>query len=322
MPTSNIVLMGSSRTRYVLALLAMIALVAAILYAPNLPTTILTLTNQSAPKPQNQTNPNVILHVPEISEPASSVKMGASDFKSTFRPAKTSIKVGMVATNLNSDSTSKSIAGALTQWVAEANGNGGIFLKSEQKKIPVQVIIKDDQGSPVLARNLYETLALQDKVDAVIVVGTPLSAATAMQVLEDNAVFHIVITNVDNNVLLLSYNYTVFLGVGTQDNVGNDFGRLAKNLGIKSVAIVRSLDDNSGNLSLTFKRSIASEQIPIVMDDGLSEERLFFEDVVQKVVRLKPDALAVIATPSVEIRFLAAMRDARVSSPRIFTGLA
>lgn len=314
--------MGSSRTRYILALLAMIALVAAILYAPNLPTTLLTLTNQSASQPQNQSTPNVIPHIPEISQPASSVKMRTSDLKSTFKPAKTSIKVGMVGTNLDSDLTSKYMVSALNQWTAEVNGNGGIFLKSEQKKIPVQMIIRDDQGSSVLAKNFHEGLALQDKVDAVIVVGTPSSAATAIRVLEDNEVFHAVIVNVDKNVLSLSNNYTVFLGAGTQDNVGSDFGKLAKNLGIKSIAIVKSLDDNSGNMSLTFKKSIASEQIPIVMDDWISQERLFFEDVVLKVVRLKPDALVVVATPAVETRFLAAVRDIGVSAPLIFTGLA
>ncbi|MBI2127064.1 MAG: ABC transporter substrate-binding protein [Thaumarchaeota archaeon] len=314
--------MGSSRTRYILALLAMIAIVAAILYAPNLPTTLLTLTNQPASQPQNQTLPNVIPHIPEISQPASSVKMEISDFKSTFKPAKTSIKIGIVTTNLNSDLTSKYIVSALNQWAAEVNGNGGIFLKSEQKKIPVQIITKDDQGSPVLAKNFHEALALQDKADAVIVVGTPSSAATAIRVLEDNEVFHIVIVDVDKTVLSLSNNYTVFLGVGTQDNIGSDFGKLAKNLGVKSIAMVRALDDNSGNMSLTFKKSIESEQIPIVMDDRISQERLFFEDIVLKIVRLKPDALVVVATPAVETRFLAAVRDIGVSPPFIFTGLA
>jgi ABC-type branched-subunit amino acid transport system substrate-binding protein len=260
-------------------------------------------------------------HIPEISQPASSVKIRASDFNSTFKPAKTTIKIGMVATDLNSDLTKYTVS-ALNQWAAEVNGNGGIFLKSEQKKIPVQIIIKDDQGSQVLSKNFHEGLALQDKVDAVIVVGTPSSATTAIRVLGDNEVFHAVIVDVDRDVLSFSNNYTVFLGAVTLDNVGSDFGKLAKSLGIESIAIVRSLDDNSGNTSLAFKKSIAAEQIPIVMDDRISQERLFFEDVVLKIVRLRPDALVVVATPAVETRFLAAMRDAGVSAPLIFTGQA
>jgi len=48
--------------------------------------------------------------------------------------------------------------------VNEVNDHGGVQVGS--KKIPVKLIIYDDKTDPATSRNLYERLAVQDKVDA------------------------------------------------------------------------------------------------------------------------------------------------------------
>ncbi len=50
-------------------------------------------------------------------------------------------------------------------FAEEFNKDGGIFIKSCNKKVPIEFVIYDDQSVPSLAVTLYERLATVDKVD-------------------------------------------------------------------------------------------------------------------------------------------------------------
>jgi len=50
-------------------------------------------------------------------------------------------------------------------FAEEYNKDGGVFVKSCNKKIPIEFVIYDDQSVPSLAVTLYEKLATVDKVD-------------------------------------------------------------------------------------------------------------------------------------------------------------
>ena len=50
----------------------------------------------------------------------------------------------------------------------ELNDNGGLQLRKYGRKIPVKLIIYDDKTDPATSRNLYERLAVQDHVDAML----------------------------------------------------------------------------------------------------------------------------------------------------------
>ena len=50
----------------------------------------------------------------------------------------------------------------------EINDHGGLQLRQYGRKIPVKLIIYDDKTDPATSRNLYERLALQDHVDAML----------------------------------------------------------------------------------------------------------------------------------------------------------
>ena len=50
-------------------------------------------------------------------------------------------------------------------FAEEFNKDGGIFIKSCNKKLPIKFVIYDDQSVPSLAVTLYEKLATVDKVD-------------------------------------------------------------------------------------------------------------------------------------------------------------
>ncbi len=52
--------------------------------------------------------------------------------------------------------------------VKELNDNGGVQLRKYGKKIPIKLITYDDKTDPATSRNLYERLAVQDHVDAML----------------------------------------------------------------------------------------------------------------------------------------------------------
>jgi branched-chain amino acid transport system substrate-binding protein len=50
----------------------------------------------------------------------------------------------------------------------EVNDHGGVQLRTYGRKVPVKLIIYDDKTDPATSRNLYERLAVQDHVDAML----------------------------------------------------------------------------------------------------------------------------------------------------------
>lgn len=313
--------MSSSRAKYSVALLLMLALITAGILASNITETIITFTSPAPEQQSNQTAPIQAPVFPEVLQPAKSVKVEVSELKSTYKPPKPSIKVGMVLYG-RPDNMLRAMRNSLNQWAEEVNQNGGIFLSYYQKKIPIQIIIYEDPDSQNLGKFYHETLALQDKIDVAIVAGIPASASRAIAVLEENKIFHAVISNIEKNAIPPDNNYTVLLGGGTPENVGADFGRFAKSLGVKSVAIVRTRDSYYGNVSTTIKQSLDIEGIPVVIDDFNSLERLFFQDGIQNIRQKRPDAVLLLAPPSIELPFLATLRENLIGIPLVFTDLA
>jgi ABC-type branched-subunit amino acid transport system substrate-binding protein len=315
-------LMTSSRAKYAIASILILVVVTASIFASDIVQSINIITSPAPTPSQNLTTPIPAPVFPEVSQSAKSVRVDLKELKSTYRPPKTAIKVGIVVYGSDSDPIARTMRSVLSQWVSEVNQNGGIFLNSQQKKIPVQVVIYQDSDLENLGRAYHETLALQDKVDLAIVVGGPSSASQAIQVFDENQVFHIALSNIQNDAMVRTNNYTVLLGGGTSSNVGADFGRFAKSLDIKSVAIIRSDDYYYRNVSSAIKRSLQLEGIQVIIDDSTTLSGSFFVNGIQNIRQRRPDAVIILGPPSLELRFLSTLRQNLVSIPLVFTDLA
>ena len=66
--------------------------------------------------------------------------------------------------------------------VEDINKQGGVFVKEYNRKLPVRLVMLDDQSDPIKAGTLVESLILQDKVDFLLIGGgnPPGYAAAAM----------------------------------------------------------------------------------------------------------------------------------------------
>jgi branched-chain amino acid transport system substrate-binding protein len=104
---------------------------------------------------------------------------------------KTEIVIGAV----NSMSGRLSPDGAEIRWayeqaVADVNEKGGIFLKQYGKKLPVRLIIGDDESDAAMAAKVTERLIVRDKVDLILGTLTCDLMVPSIRVSDRHRVYH------------------------------------------------------------------------------------------------------------------------------------
>ena len=102
-------------------------------------------------------------------------------FSSVPVSAKDSIRFGysMALTGVLSPNAQGPVE-AYAVWHETVNKRGGIFVREEGKKLPVEMVFNDDQSEPDRAVRTYEKLITQDKVDLILPpIATPNHFAVA-----------------------------------------------------------------------------------------------------------------------------------------------
>lgn len=88
---------------------------------------------------------------------------------------RTDIRIGVVnSISGKESSTGKEIRWAYELAAADINKNGGVFVRAYQKKMPVRLIIADDESDSAIAAKVTETLIVKEKAD--LILGTHPSA--------------------------------------------------------------------------------------------------------------------------------------------------
>ena len=84
--------------------------------------------------------------------------------------AKDKIVIGQAVSLSGPLSTSNAVVSApyYDLWIKDVNAEGGIFVKEEGKKLPVELLIYDDKSEIGTMTRLLEKLILEDKVDFIL----------------------------------------------------------------------------------------------------------------------------------------------------------
>src|SRR5271166_670290 len=90
-------------------------------------------------------------------------------FSSVPVSAKDSIRFGYsIALTGVLSANAEGVVETYAVWKELVNKKGGIFVKEEGKKLPVDMVFYDDQSEPGTAVRIYEKLITQDKVDLIL----------------------------------------------------------------------------------------------------------------------------------------------------------
>ena len=158
-------------------------------------------------------------------------------FSSAPASAKDSIRFGYsIALTGMFSAGAEGQAEAVTAWKEIVNKRGGIFVKEEGKKLPVEMVFYDDQSEPGTAVRIYEKLITQDKVDLIL---PPVSTGVHFAVAPLAAKYKIpLVGGTAASVKLRDLKNDWFWFVSWMpDWQGRAVADLLKDVGIKNVAI-------------------------------------------------------------------------------------
>src|SRR6201984_3247657 len=104
--------------------------------------------------------------------------------------APSEIKIGtLYASSGRFASISMPVYSSLKLWVEQKNGDGGVYVKAFDKKIPIKLVSYDDQSNTATASTLYNQLITQDKVDILVADSGSVLTAPAVAIARDHKMF-------------------------------------------------------------------------------------------------------------------------------------
>lgn len=212
---------------------------------------------------------------------------------------------------------------AIELWADGLNKQGGVFVKGFGKKIPIQLISYDDQGSPSLTGNLTNQLITRDKIDILLSDSTSVMTAAAVPVARDHKMLLWDTTGTSPNLFSPDNPYIVLLGLAATDRYPAnlvDFVKQMPKLGIKRVALLYATADYT-NLQAVAVRKVIQETpgLTIAFDRGVPVSTTDYTLLINNVEATKPDAFLEFGYPANEIAFLHALQDNGTKFKFLFT---
>ncbi len=193
-------------------------------------------------------------------------------------------------------------------WEKRTNADGGIFLKSYNRKLPVKFVIYDDESSPEKSVELYERLASVDKVSLFLGPGSSAITLRASTVAEQLKMP--MLATEANTPMIYGRGYQWIVGVlkplsfwsEAYFNMLSELRNRGENL--KTIAFVIAQDPHSsevGKASIARAKAIglnvvAVEEVPFVVQD--------FSAVISKFKAASPDIIYSAMFTTSQVTFL------------------
>jgi branched-chain amino acid transport system substrate-binding protein len=148
----------------------------------------------------------------------------------------------------------------LKLWVDQKNAEGGAFIKAFNKKIPLKLVVYDDQSNTGTAATLYNQLITQDKVDVLISDSGSVLTSVAVPIARDNKMLLIDQTGTGAAFFTPDNPYIVLIA----DPVSSIWPKPLADflthdgppLGIKRVAMIYATNDFTGTQATAVRRFI------------------------------------------------------------------
>jgi len=203
----------------------------------------------------------------------------------------------------------------LKLWIDLKNAEGGVYVKSFDRKIPLKLVAYDDQSNTQTAATLYNQLITQDKVDILIADSGSVLTSVAVPIARDHKMLLIDQTGTGAAFFTPDNPYIVLIADPvssiwpkpvadflTQDGLG---------LGIKRVAILYSTNDFTGTQASAVRKFItqAGNGVEIVFDQGVPTETSNYTVLINNIRAANPDAVVHLGYAPNDIAFLRNLQD-------------
>jgi branched-chain amino acid transport system substrate-binding protein len=235
------------------------------------------------------------------------------------------IKIGtLYASSGRFASISMPVYSAFKMWVDQKNGEGGVYVKAFDKKIPIKLISYDDQSNTATASTLYNQLITQDKVDILVADSGSVLTAPAVAIARDHKMFLFDQTGTGASFFSKDNPYIALMAdpVSTvwPKPVADFLTQDGPGLGIKKIALLYATNEFTGTQANAVRKFIKDSGAPveIVYDQGVPTETTNYTVIINNIRAKQPDAVIHLGYAPNDIAFLRNVQEVGVKFKWLF----
>lgn len=206
--------------------------------------------------------------------------------------------------------------GKMTEIFAEEfNKDGGVFVKSCNKKLPIKIVIYDDQSVPAQAVSLYEKMATVDKVDLFLGPDWSSHGFPVSQIFEKYKTPSVMSNVATPKVYQRGFKYIhgIALHAGTWSK---NYFDLVVQQNPKPKTVFWAIHDNlvTKTVQKIFKGHSAKLGIKTIGEETFAGTTKDFSGIILKMKAARPDIIYIASFDAVSIALLQQMRQLKVKA--------
>ncbi|MBW4048547.1 MAG: ABC transporter substrate-binding protein [Proteobacteria bacterium] len=204
-------------------------------------------------------------------------------------------------------------------WAAAVNKDGGVFVKSFDKKIPVKIVAYDDQSSTSTATTLYNQLITQDKVDILVADFGSVLTSVAVPLAAEHHMLLIDPTGSGANFFTKKTDYLADVSIPSSTVWPVPLGKYLLQQKIKRVAIVYDANDFDASQANTLKDVLVKGGVTPVYFHAVPTSESNYTILLHTVAAANPDAVLEFGYAPNDIAFLRALSQSGLHFNMTFT---
>ena len=212
----------------------------------------------------------------------------------------------------------------LKLWTELVNGQGGVFVKPFDRKIPVRLVSYDDQSNPATAATLTNQLITQDKVDVLLCDSGSVLTAGSAPIAREHQMLLFNPTGTGASFFSKDNPYMVLIA----DPVSTIWPKYVADFlkaegpaaGLKRVAILYATNEFTGTQANALRSFLKEPGSPVqvVFDQGVPTSTSNYTVLINNVAAASPDAVVALGYTGNDIAFLRNLQDSGQSFRFLF----
>lgn len=204
-------------------------------------------------------------------------------------------------------------------WADDVNKQGGVFIKSFGKKIPVKIVAYDDQSSTSTATTLYNQLISQDKVDVLVADFGSVLTSVAVPLAAEHHMLLIDPTGSGANFFTQKTDYLADVSIPASTVWPIPLAKFLQQQNIKRVAIIYGANDFDASQAETMKAELVKGGVTPVYYHSVPTTESNYSVLLHTVKASNPQAVLEFGYAPNDIAFLRALSQSGLHFDMTFT---